>query len=153
MPVERLKRYLNEHGTKYLVIQHSPAYTAQEIAEATHIPGRHFAKSVVIRLDRELVLLAIPAPAQVPLERVAEQFGAGTAALASENEIRQHFPGCDVGAIPPFGHLFGMETYLSETLTGGSEIAFNAGSITEVMLLARDDFLRLAQPRVLTLGV
>ncbi|MGD8711166.1 MAG: YbaK/EbsC family protein [Ectothiorhodospiraceae bacterium] len=151
MPVQSLKQYLNQHEIKYLIIQHSPAYTAQEIAESVHVPGRFFAKTVVVRIDGRLAVTAIPATRRVPLERLRRELGAESVEIASEAELRDRFPDCELGAMPPFGNLFEMDTYASRELSREEEIAFNAGSQTEVMLLAWRDYQRLAQPRVIDL--
>ncbi|MDN5848545.1 MAG: YbaK/EbsC family protein [Nitrococcus sp.] len=149
MPAEQLRQFLNQNEINYLIIQHSPAFTAQGIAQAAHVSGRQFAKTVMVSLNGCLALVAIPAMRRVDLPRLARAVGATRAVLASESEFQDRFPGCDLGAMPPFGNLFGMETYVSRELSRAQEIAFNAGSQSEVMLLAWQDYLRLVQPKVL----
>ena len=146
MPVERIKQFLEENQVPYGVSAHPEAFTAQEVAAAVHVPGRHFAKVVAVKRDGELALVALPATDQVDLERLARSLGTSSVELASEAEFREHFPHCEVGAMPPFGRLFGMETFISHHLTQSEEIAFNAGTHTEVMHLRYRDFQRLVEP-------
>lgn len=151
MPAQRLKQFLNQNEIDYLIIQHSPAFTAQGNAEAAHVSGRHFAKTVLVDLDGRLALVAIPAMCRVNLPYLARAVGATRAVLASESQFQSRFPSCELGAMPPFGNLFGMETYVSRDLSQAQEIAFNAGSHSEVMLLAWQDYADLVKPTVLKL--
>lgn len=149
MPAQQLRQFLNHHEINYLIIQHSPAFTAQGIAEAAHVSGRYFAKTVTVSVDDRLALVAIPAMRRLDLPSFARSVGAERAVLASESEFQNRFPGCELGAMPPFGNLFGMQTYVSRDFAQAREIAFNAGSQSEVMLLAWQDYLQLVEPQVL----
>lgn len=146
MPMERVTRYLDEHDVKYVIMQHSPAFTAQEIAEAVHVTGRHFAKCVVVKVDGRLAMAVLPASDRVDLQRLAQSVGATSVELAREKDFQDSLPDCDVGAMPPFGNLFGMEVFVSPHLTAADLIAFNAGSHTEVMQLPYEAFARLVNP-------
>jgi Ala-tRNA(Pro) deacylase len=153
MSVTKLERFLDDHGVRYVSIRHSPAFTAQEVAASSHIPGKDVAKTVMVKLDHELALAVLPASQRVDLDRLRIAVGARTAELATEEEFRGRFPDCEVGAMPPFGNLYGMRTYVADTLTEDDEIAFNAGTHTELLRLAYDDFHRLVEPRTLAFGV
>lgn len=148
MPMQKIKDYLDENGVKYVIMKHSPAYTAQEVAAEAHVPGRHFAKSVTVRLDGRLAMAVLPATDQLDLDRLAQSAGVQSAELATEEEFADRFPGCELGAMPPFGNLFDMEVFVSPHLTQAERIAFNAGTHTEVMQIAYDDFARLVKPAV-----
>lgn len=148
MPVKQVKKFLDEHGVKYVILEHSPAYTSQEIAAEVHVPGRNFAKTVTVKLDGRIAMAVLPATDQVNLERLAQSAGAQSADLATEQEFSECFPGCELGAMPPFGNLFDMEVFVSPHLTEVEEIAFNAGTHTEVMRLAYSDFAHLVNPAV-----
>jgi len=149
MVLQKLKEYLDAQQTKYVVITHSPAYTAQEIAAAAHIPGKEMAKTVMMKVDGEMVMVVLPASMKVDRGRLLDATGAGEVELAQEKEFEHLFPGCDLGAMPPFGNLFGLRTFIADELTEDAEIAFNAGSATEVIKLAYQDYARLVQPRSL----
>ena len=146
MPVARLKEFLDEQNVRYVSIQHSKAYTAREIAESAHIPCKDLAKTVMLKIDGELAMMVIPASSRVDLERFKEVVGSENVELASERDFTDEFPDCDVGAMPPFGNLYGMKVFVSQALREDEEIAFNAGSHTELIRLAYQDFERLVQP-------
>jgi Ala-tRNA(Pro) deacylase len=148
MPVKRLKEFLDQSGVKYISISHSPAFTAQEIAASAHIPGKELAKTVMVKLDGSMAMAVLPASYFVDLERLAKVAGATQAALAPENEFKDLFPECEPGAMPPFGNLYEMQVFVSQSLAEDEEIAFNAGSHTELLKLAYEDFERLVQPKV-----
>jgi len=148
MPVKQLQEFLDQHQVKYVTIRHSPAYTAQEIAVLAHIPGQEVAKTVMVKLDGRLAMTVLPASCHVDFERLQNAVGVSQAELASERAFRDLFPDCDVGAMPPFGNLYGLEVLVAESLAEDEEIAFNAGTHTELMRLAYKDFDRLVQPRI-----
>ena len=148
MPVHKLKQFLDAERVKYACISHSPAYTASEIAESAHIPGRELAKVVMVTLDGRMAMAVLPANRKVDLNLLREAAGADEAKLSTEEEFRLRFPDCETGAMPPFGNLYGMEVFVSEQLAEDDHIAFNAGTHTEVMRLAYPDFARLVKPKV-----
>jgi Ala-tRNA(Pro) deacylase len=148
MPVKKLKDFLDSQGVKYISITHSPAYTAQEIAACAHIHGKDLAKTVMVKADGKLAMAVVPASHKVRLDHLRSMVGARDLELASELEFKDRFPDCDIGAMPPFGNLYGMEVYVSETLSQDKDIAFNAGSHTELVQLPYKDFERLAHPKV-----
>jgi Ala-tRNA(Pro) deacylase len=149
MPLASLREYLDKHHIKYVVISHSPAYTAQGIAALSHIPGRELAKTVVVKLDGESVMAVLPASFQVDLKLLKKETKAKSVELASEDEFKDRFPECETGAMPPFGNLYGIEVFVDESLAKDQEIAFNAGSHRELIRLAWEDFQRLAEPKVI----
>lgn len=148
MPVKKLKEFLNSSQIKYVLISHSPAYTAQEIAASAHIPGKELAKTVVVKIDGKLAMAVLPASCQVDFKMLQGAAGAGQVELATEQEFRNKFLGCELGAMPPFGNLYDMDVYAEQSLSEDEEIAFNAGSHTELLRLAYHDFQRLVAPRV-----
>jgi len=149
MPTEKLKRFLDQNAVKYVSIRHSPAFTAQEIAASAHIPGKELAKTVMVKIDGKMALAVLPASARVDFTALEKATGADTVELASEDEFRSRFPDCELGAMPPFGVLYGMPSYVAQDLAADDEIAFNAGSHTELIRLSYHDFERLARPKVL----
>ena len=147
MPVKKLKEFLDGEKVKYVAIQHSPAYTAQEIAASAHVRGKDLAKTVMVTLDGRMAMAVVPALRKVGFDLLREAAGANSVQLASEQAFRDMFPGCEVGAMPPFGNLYSMEVYVSKLLAEDEEIAFNAGSHTELIRLAYQDFQRLVKPK------
>jgi Ala-tRNA(Pro) deacylase len=148
MPVRRLREFLDGHKVKYVVISHSTAFTAQEIAASAHVPGKELAKTVMVKLDGKMVMAVLPASRKVDFAELQSRSGAKRAELASEKEFRDLFPECELGAMPPFGNLYGMDVWVDESLTRDAEIAFNAGSHTELVRLAYRDFESLVSPKV-----
>jgi Ala-tRNA(Pro) deacylase len=152
MPLERLMQFLDSNAVKYVTVTHSPAYTAQEVAALAHVPGREWAKTVMVKLDGKMAMAVVPASCRVIFDLLKEASSAGAAELATEQEFRDLCPGCEVGAMPPFGNLFGMDVYVDESLAADPEIAFNAGTHTEMVRLPFADFLRLVHPKVARLS-
>jgi Ala-tRNA(Pro) deacylase len=148
MPVKKLKEHLDSQKIRYVTISHSPAFTAMEVAESAHVPGRVLAKTVVVALDGRMAMAVLPSTLKVDLNLLRESAGAEEAKLATESEFKSLFPDCETGAMPPFGNLYGMDVYVSPSLAEDDQIAFNAGSHTEVMMLAYQDFARIVKPRV-----
>ena len=148
MPVKQLKEFLDQNNVKYVSITHSTAYTAQEIAALTHTKGRDLAKTVIVKLDDALAMAVLPAPLQIDLQQLKKGAGAHDIELVGEAIFRSRFPGCETGAMPPFGNLFNMPVFVDESLTREKEIAFSAGSHNEVIRLSYADFARLVTPKV-----
>jgi len=153
MPVKALRDFLDKNNVKYVAISHSPAYTAQEIAASAHIPGHELAKTVVVKVDGRLAMAVLPSSYHVDFDQLAEALGARSVELASESEFRDRFGECEVGAMPPFGNLYGMDVYVADDLTEDEQIAFNAGSHTELIRMSYSDFERLVQPKIVRFAV
>jgi Ala-tRNA(Pro) deacylase len=149
MACAKLQEYLDENRVKYLSAKHSPAFTAQEVAAAAHIPGNEMAKTVVVKLDGTMAMVVLPAPEMVRMGHLKAETGADTVDLASEQEFKTRFPDCEVGAMPPFGNLYEMDTFVAESLAENPEIAFNGGTHTEVIKMAYLDWEKLVRPKVL----
>jgi len=152
MPVQRLKEFLDGSNIKYVTISHSQAFTAQEIAASAHIPGKELAKTVMVKIDGKMAMAVLPASDQVDFGCLKKAAGAGAAELASERDFKDLFPGCEIGAMPPFGNLYGMDVFVARSLAEDEEIAFNAGSHTELIRLSYKDFERTVQPVVAKLS-
>lgn len=149
MPVRKLREFLDSHGVKYVVVIHSLAYTAQEIAASAHISGKELAKTVMVKIDGKMAMAVLPASCKIDLDLLKEAAGASQVEIATEQEFQDMFQDCEVGAMPPFGNLYGMDVFAAETLAEDEEIAFNAGSHTELIRLSYKDFERLVKPKVL----
>ena len=146
MLAARLKEFLDEKHIKYVTIDHSPAFTAQEVAARAHIPGKEMAKTVIVKIDGEMAMVVTPASECVRLGQLKETLGAEEIVIASEYEFKDAFPDCETGAMPPFGNLYGMKVFISPTLREDEEIAFNAGTHKELVRLTYADFERLVEP-------
>ena len=150
MPVKKLREFLDKEGVKYVVMSHSKAFTAPEVAASAHISGREMAKTVMVKLDGHMVMVVLPANHRIDFEVLLGETNAEAADLASEAEFEDLFPGCEVGAMPPFGNLYGLKVWVEETLADSDMIAFNAGSHTEVIQLQFTEFEALVQPKLIS---
>jgi Ala-tRNA(Pro) deacylase len=143
---DRLENYLRENQVPFEEQHHSRAVTAQEVAASEHVSGRMLAKTVMVLADGEMVMLALPAPSLVDLEKAAAALGVDQARLAEEQEFEDSFPDCEVGAMPPFGNLYGVPVYVEKTLAEDETIVFRSGTHCETMSVSYSDFERLVEP-------
>ena len=150
MPVTKLREFLDKNHVKYVTIAHSPAYTASEIAQSAHIPGKEMAKTVIVKIGGKMAMAVLPASYRVDLGRLKEATGTNDIDIATEQDFKGTFPGCEIGAMPPFGNLYGMEVFTAASLAEDENIAFNAGSHTELVQMSYKDFEQLAKPKVVT---
>ncbi|HEU5161768.1 MAG TPA: YbaK/EbsC family protein [Thermoanaerobaculia bacterium] len=148
MPVQTIREYLDENHVAYSVVKHAPAFTAQETAATAHVPGREMAKAVIVKVDGRLVMTVLPASRMLDVDHFRAVTRAKKMQLATEEECARRCRGTEVGAMPPFGNLYKMETWVDETLSDDEEIAFNAGTHTELIRMRFSDFERLVRPRV-----
>ncbi|NIS81887.1 MAG: deacylase [Anaerolineales bacterium] len=153
MPADKLMAYFKENKVKYKVIEHSEVYTAQEIAASAHIPGKQLAKTVMVKIDGEMAMAVLPASYRVDFKQLKKAIGAKKVELASEGEFKDMFPDCEVGAMPPFGHLYDMKVIVAESLTEEMVITFCGGSHTELIQISFQDFERLAKPKVVNFSI
>jgi Ala-tRNA(Pro) deacylase len=153
MALLRVLKHLEREGITYQLISHPPAFSAQKIAAAAHIPGREMAKTVMAKLDHQLVMAILPADRTLNLEHLRLATGADIAMLATELEFNDRFPDCEGGAMPPFGNLYGLPVFMSGELTRLEYFAFNAGNHREIIRVQTRDFIRLVQPRILDLSL
>jgi Ala-tRNA(Pro) deacylase len=140
MPLKKIKEFLDSNKVKYVIMQHSPAYTAQEIAAAAHISGKELAKTVMIKIEGKLAMAVLPASYKISFDQLKAALEVSDVKLAYEQEFMDKFPDCEVGAMPPFGNLYGFDVYVAESLAEDEEIAFNACSHTELVKMKFDDF-------------
>lgn len=153
MPIRKLRDFLDSNHIRYFIISHSPVYTAQEVAAPAHIPGKELAKTVMVTIDGKLAMAVLPASYKLDFDKLKDAAGTRDALLASEEDFADMFPGCEVGAMPPFGNLYGMKTYVAEELAEDEEIVFNAGNHMELLRLSYADFEQLVKPLVVPLTV
>ena len=146
-----LRKLLDQEHIRYETILHSPAYTAQEIAASAHIPGKELAKTVIVKVNGKLAMLVLPASFQVNLERIKNTFASNDIELATESEFKNAFPECELGAMPPFGNLYEMDTYVDKSLEEDKEIVFNAGDHSKLIKLAFKDYTRLVKPKLVNI--
>lgn len=141
--------FLKRNNIDYRVIEHRTTYTASQTAEAAHIPGKKFAKVVVMKMKDDLSLFVIPADSHIDFKALAKETHCPQLTMAREYEFMNAFDDCEVGAMPPFGELYNMKVYLANSLSHQDWLAFNAGSHSELIRLKARDFLALVHPEIL----
>ncbi|AAM73102.1 MAG TPA: deacylase [Chlorobaculum sp.] len=146
MPIRRLREFLDSHQVKYFVISHSPAYTAQDIAAAAHVSGNELVKTVMVSIDGKMAMALLHAPRHLDFDLLRELCGSRDVTLAEEIAFSGLFPECEIGAMPPFGNLYGMKVYADEELDESMDIVFNAGTHRELLRLSWFDYKRLVNP-------
>jgi Ala-tRNA(Pro) deacylase len=144
--VDRLKQYLTENHVYFEVQEHSQVYTIQEVAASLHEKGEYVAKVFIAWADGQLIMLVLPAPAQVDLDRVAKLIKAKEARRAREFEFAQLFADCDVGAMPPFGNLYQVPVYIDRSMVEEPYLVFQAGTHHTTMKIALSDYQRMVSP-------
>jgi Ala-tRNA(Pro) deacylase len=149
MPIlQRLQSYLDSHKIPYEVVNHPTAYTAHDVAETLHVSGNMFAKVVMVKADERPLMMVLPASWKIDFKQLKDLLRAQDVRLAAEHEFAGLFPDCDIGGMPPFGNLYGIEVYVDELLTHDEEILFEAGTHTGAIKLRYKDFAELVHPKV-----
>ena len=146
--ISTIHKFLRDSHVPYTVLPHPPAFTAQEEAASTHVSGRDWAKVVACIIDDEPIEAVVPAPYMVNLDALLELAGGNTVRLASEEELRELFPGCEVGAMPPFGPVYGQTVFVDALLALEPNIIFNAGTHRDAIAMRWTDFVKLVNPIV-----
>lgn len=143
-----LRKFLDENQIKYLIVEHSPAYAALDVASSAHIAEWELAKAVMVKLDGKMAMAVLPATEKVDLAALAEAAGTKLAATVPEQEFQGLFADCQPGAMPPFGNLYNLPVYVDKSLATNDLIAFNAGTHHTLIRMHYADFERLVRPRV-----
>ena len=146
--ISTLHDFLREAHVPYAVVPHPPAFTAQEEAATTHVPGRDWAKVVVCFIDGEPVEAVVPAPSFVDLDRLLELAGGNVIRLADEADLQRLFPDCELGAMPPFGPLYGQTVYVDAALAMQPQIVFNGGTHRDAIAMRWSHFVKMVNPIV-----
>ena len=138
---------LKENKVDYEILHHPEAVTAQRIAQAEHVKGRHHAKIVMVKSGEQHLITVLPADHQIDLKKLKKAIGKAVS-LDSEQDFKPLFPDCAVGAMPPFGNLYGVPTYVDKSLSQEEYIVFEAGTHTDAIRLSYRDYQKIAKPRV-----
>ena len=146
MPISpSVEEFLGNQHVPYSVLRHRPAYTAQEEAAVSHVPGWQWAKTVACIADDQPIRAVVPAPSLVDLDRLCEIAGAEAIRLASERDLERWYPDCELGAMPPLGPLYDQPVFVDRAFEGG-DIVFDAGSHSDAVRMTFDDFARVVHP-------
>ena len=143
---ERLKELLDAGGVAYERRIHPATHTATETAESLHIPGNEMANTVIVNADGLLRMAVIPANRMLDLRHLKFITRSENIRIASESELKNEFPDCEIGAMPPFGNIFGLPAFCDVQLGHNEFIEFNAGTHEDTIRMAFNDFRLLANP-------
>ncbi|MCL4507703.1 MAG: YbaK/EbsC family protein [Chloroflexi bacterium] len=146
--LDRLKQYLSDHGVTYEAGHHREVYTMQEVAAEIGEKGRYVAKVFVASADGNPLMLVLAAPDHVEYERVRLFLGAEHVERGREEQFTTLFPDCEVGAMPPFGNLYGVPVCLDRALAEMSHITFQAGSHRDTITMTTADYVRIVRPKI-----
>jgi len=149
---KRLIDCLNENKVHYEVLHHPEAVTAQRIAQVEHVKGRHHAKVVMIKSGDQHLMMVLSADHQIDLEKVEKSIGR-VVSLDKEQEFKSIFPDCAIGAMPPFGNLYELPTYVDEHLAEQDDIVFEAGTHTDAIKMSYRDYEKIVKPEVKDLAI
>lgn len=144
----RLQQLVDDRGARYELVPHPETVTAHEAAQRTHVHGQHVAKAVVVR-DGDGVdfLVVVPASVHVDPARVRAVSGRPGVTIEDEAVLGRLFPDCELGAMPPVGHLYGLVTYVDPCLLDDQDtVWFQAGNHHELVGMSVEDFARIARP-------
>jgi Ala-tRNA(Pro) deacylase len=144
-----IREYLQANHISWHRKIHPLAITAQETAQAEHVPGRQFAKTVILTADDRFIMAVLPADTSIRFDKFQTALSCQRVLLASESDFVLKFPGCDRGAMPPFGSLFGMPVFCDKSLAKQFEIEFNGGAHTEIIRMPFSEFDLLENPTIL----
>ena len=147
-----IRQYLTEHGVRFEAHRHNPAYTAQELAAQEHISGRKTAKAVVVRTPKQFAMCVLPANRKLDMVKTAQALRARQVELVDEAQMARLFPDSEIGAEPPFGELYQMETVLDRHLAEQDEVLFEAGRHDESIRMSCKDYLSVAKPRIVDIA-
>jgi Ala-tRNA(Pro) deacylase len=153
MATRRIREFLEGSKAPYVIIRHSPAYTARQLPEIVRLPSDEVLKTVIVKMDGRMAMAVVPSDKNVDLELLAHQTESAIVSLARESDLADRFVGCQIGTVPPFGNLFGVETFIDARLTQQKFIAFAAGTHEDVMVMQYADYERLVRPVPLRLAV
>lgn len=148
----RLIECLDKSKAQYDLLQHPEAVSAQRIAQAEHVKGRYHAKVVIVKAGNEHLMVVLPADHHIDLDKVQKAVGQ-TVALGKEQEFKSLFPDCVIGAMPPFGNLYGLSTYVDQSLAEQDYIVFEAGTHTDAIKMNYRDYEKIVKPKVNDLGI
>jgi Ala-tRNA(Pro) deacylase len=144
----RIREYLDSQNVPYEWLPHPQAFTAQEVAHSLHISGKRLAKTVIVDADGRTVMAVLPASHRLLMPELKAALEARHLMMLPEGELAKIFPECDLGALPPFGNLYGIDVWVDRAITDQGEIVFNAGTHVDAVRMKYADYAQLAKPHV-----
>jgi len=144
----RIREYLDSQNISHEWLSHPEAFTAQEVAHSLHVSGKRLAKTVVLDAEGRLVMAVLPASHRLNLPELKAVLEVKRLEMLPESELTRLFPDCELGAIPPFGNLYGIEVWVDRAVAEAEEIVFTAGTHVDAVRMKYSDYADLAKPHV-----
>jgi len=139
-----VQRYLRENGVEPQTVTHPKTLSASRTAQASHISGDRVAKGVLVKDAEGYLLVVIPASHHIEMARLASLTGRDMR-LADEDEVADAFPDCALGAVPPIGAPYGLETVVDDSLAGQPEAYLEGGDHATLLQVTAEEFSRLTR--------
>ena len=149
---KQLIECLDKNKVSYEVLHHPEAVTAQRIAQAEHVKGRHHAKVVMVKSGEQHLMMVLPADHHIDLEKAEKAVG-NAVSLDTEQDFKSLFSDCAIGGMPPFGNLYGLPTYVDQSLAEQDYIVFEAGTHTDAIKMSYRDYEKIVKPKVNDLAI
>ena len=147
-----VQSYLDQMGINYRISHHPTAYTAQDLAAVEHVPGQKVIKPVIVQADGQFVMCALPAPYKIDLDELKDQLDAEQVSIVDEQKLQELFPDCELGAAPPIGRLYNMQTLMDESCMCDDQVTFQAGTHDDAITMSLADYRRACMPEVAHFG-
>ena len=145
---QRIRDYLDSQNVSYETLHHAQAFTAQEVAHSLHVSGKRCVKVVVARGDNKPLLVVMPASHRLNFQELKSALKANRLEMLVESELVGLFPDCDLGAVPPFGNLYGIGVCVDRAVANTEKIVFCAGTHEDCIRMRYSDFAKLTRPFV-----
>lgn len=139
---KNLVRFLRKKKIHFEIRKHPKAFSSEETAQAAHVPGTALVKTVIVNAVGKHVMAILPSNRTVDLFKLSEVLGKNDLYIETEKEFKDLFAGCEAGALPPFGSLYGMPCYIDQRLYSQDFLYINAGNHEEYLEVPADEFLR-----------
>ena len=147
---EKIKQKLTEAGCEFKTAHHEPTRTSEDAARIRGVDLHSGAKALVLRgnKSKQHWLFVLPADLRLDSKKVREIVGEAVSFASDPETVTQ----CVPGSVPPFGSVIGLKTYCDPRLAESSEINFNAGSLTDSINMAYQDYIAIEQPMLVVIG-
>jgi Ala-tRNA(Pro) deacylase len=143
-----VESFLTNRNVPFDMLPHRTEYSASRTAQALHVPGANFAKTVVLDVDGRPVMAVLQATCSINLPNVQRELGAQDVHLMTEDRLKQLFPDCELGAVPPFGSQYNMETLVDDGLADDEHIVFDGNTHDRAVYMRYYDYANIEHPHV-----
>jgi prolyl-tRNA editing enzyme YbaK/EbsC (Cys-tRNA(Pro) deacylase) len=144
--LEAIRAALSAAGATWREIEHEPTRTSEESARARGEPLEIGAKALLVKVDERFVLLVLSAARKLDSKKLRAALGARATRFATSEELLE-LTGLVPGSVPPFGEpILPLPLYVDRSVAANERVAFNAGSLTRSMIVAREAWQAAARP-------